>query len=67
VGGELSDVSALEGDLTFIRRRNAGDKVDQRRFPGTIWADEAENLSGIEVKGYFVSRDHAAEAFGYFT
>src|SRR5271170_3856660 len=55
------DRSAVEQDFAIIRRVDAGDAFDQRRFACAVVAEEANDLAAADVEAHTIDRDKAAE------
>ena len=45
-----------------VRREDAVDEIEERRFAGAVGADEAEDLALVDGEAQTVHRLHAAEA-----
>src|SRR6266566_1728469 len=56
------DLRALEADRAIRGPQRAGDQVEGRALARPVRADEAENLPFLNVEGYLVDREEAAEA-----
>src|SRR5438093_924926 len=56
------DVHAVEADVTRVGDQEAGDEVEDRRLPGAVRADEAEDLALVQLEAGVVDRPDAAEA-----
>ena len=54
---------AIELDLAAVRGLDTGDDLGQRRFPGTVLADERVDLSRADLEIDPGERLHAGEGF----
>ena len=43
------DIFPIEKDFPFGRRKDARANIEERRFPRAVGADDAENVSGINL------------------
>src|SRR5262249_45646590 len=50
------DVAAVELHVPCARRLQAGDHVEERRLAGAVGADEARDVSGLDVDGQVAER-----------
>src|SRR5690349_8152199 len=55
---------AFEEHCAAVRADDAGDAVEQRGLAGAVGADQAEDLSAVQVERHSVERDDSAEAHG---
>ena len=60
-GGREIDRRAFELDGATVRAEDGAEDTDQRRFAGTVVADQPRDLPGDDVDRDIVERDHAAE------
>ena len=58
------DIDAGDVQSAAIGGFQPGDEVDQRRLAGTVRADDAKDLTAVELKGDVGDGAYAAEAFG---
>jgi hypothetical protein len=65
----LSRTERCWNSATFAARRSVepAQAVEQRRLAGTIWADEAEDLTLLHIEGNAVERDDSVEPHGDFS
>ena len=56
------DLLAVENDVSARRSVNARDQVEARGLTRTVWSDQAEQITLIEIERNFVDSDKAAEA-----
>ena len=58
------DVSAIEADPSRRRPVEARDQVEERGLARSVRADEADQLSGLDVEGHVGNGDEPSEALG---
>ena len=61
--GQLRKQRAIEGDAAGIRRINAGNDLDERRFSAAVFPHQAQNLAGIDFQINIVQHAMAGERF----
>ena len=61
--GEAGDFLALEADRSRGRSQRAGDQVKGGAFPGTVRADQPENLALTNFEGNLVDGQESSETF----
>jgi hypothetical protein len=59
-----SDVIVLEENGARIRHFKAGDDAQERRFAGTGWTQQRNQLTGRTVDGDIIERNERAESLG---
>ena len=62
VGPLAGDILAVEQNLAGLGREHAVDQVEYGRFPGTVRADQADDLALIHAEAHAVDGVQAAEA-----
>src|SRR6185437_12240279 len=55
------DIGAAEHDAPGVRLEHTVDEIEQRRFAGAIWADQAENFVLGDGEAQVMHRGEAAE------
>src|SRR6516162_7460298 len=61
---EAADLTSAEEDASLIGREQAGDKIEQGRLAGAVWADDGMEPPACERVAQVVDRGEAAEALG---
>ncbi len=64
-GRGVLDALAGKGDAARIRRKDAGDQIEQRRLAGAVRADDGEDRARLDIERNIVDRDKTAEALGH--
>ena len=55
------DIATLELDRALVREVEAAEDVDERRLPGSVRADQADDLVPVELERDVAQRLHALE------
>src|SRR5262245_53221401 len=58
------DVLAIEQDLAIVRIKHARDQVEEGRFAGAVWPDDAHRIAARHHQINLVRRLERAERFG---
>ena len=64
VAAELVDRLAVELDLALVDVVEPGDAVEERRLPGAVRSDDADDGSFVDLEVELVDREEPAEPLG---
>ena len=62
IRGETGNILARQCDASRRGRVEPADNVEDGRLAGAVWADDGEDLSGLDREGHAVHRHKPAEA-----